>query len=85
MNNNGVSRRGFLKGAAMAGSALAFPTIGPSTVFGAGAPSNRIVMAGIGLGGMGSGNMNSFLGKQEVQFVAVCDVDAGHLKPANGA
>ena len=84
MNHNGVSRRGFLKGAAMAGSALAFPNLVPSTVFGAGAPSNRIVMAGIGLGGMGSGNMNSFLSKQEVQFVAVCDLDASHLKRAKG-
>ena len=82
MNSNGVSRRGFLKGTALAGSALAFPNIVPSTVFGAGAPSNRIVMAGIGLGGMGSGNMRSFLNKPEVQFVAVCDLDAGHVQRA---
>ncbi len=85
MNSNGVSRRGFLKGTALAGSALAFPNIVPSTVFGAGAPSNRIVMAGIGLGGMGSGNMRSFLNKPEVQFVAVCDLDAGHLQRAKKA
>jgi predicted dehydrogenase len=73
-----------LKGAAIAGSVF-FPNIVPSTVFGAGAPSNRIVMAGVGLGGMGTGNMRSFLNKQEVQFVAVCDVDAGHLKNAKEA
>ena len=78
-----MNRRTFLKRAvAAAGASVAFPYIVPSSVFGKNAPSNRIVMGGIGLGGMGTGNMNSFLGKQQVQFVAVCDVDAGHLQAA---
>jgi hypothetical protein len=38
------------------------------------APSNRIVMAGIGLGNMGGGDQGSFLGRNDVQYVAVCDV-----------
>jgi len=78
-----MNRRTFLKRAmAAAGATLAFPTIVPSSIFGKDAPSNRIVMGGIGMGGMGMGNLNSFLGKPGVQFVAVCDVDAGHLKAA---
>ena len=31
-------------------------------------------MAGIGIGNMGSGDQGSFLGRREVQYVAVCDV-----------
>jgi predicted dehydrogenase len=77
------SRRAFLKRAAITtGAALAFPYIVPSSVFGKNAPSNRIVMGAIGLGGMGDGNLNSFLRRREVQFVAVCDVDSGHLHSA---
>jgi hypothetical protein len=36
-------------------------------------------MAGIGFGMMGIPNMRSFLGKDEVQWVAVCDVDENNL------
>jgi predicted dehydrogenase len=38
------------------------------------AASERIVMAGIGIGNMGSGDQNAFLGRSEVQYVAACDV-----------
>jgi len=41
------------------------------------APSNRIVMAGIGIGNMGRGDLGSFLGRNDVQYVAVCDVKTG--------
>jgi len=80
-----LSRRTFLKRAAAgagAGAALAFPTIVPSTVFGANAPSNRIVLGAIGMGNMGTGNLESFLGRDDVQFVAVCDVDRERLDKA---
>jgi hypothetical protein len=46
------------------------------------APSNRIVMGCIGMGGQGSGNMGAFLGQPDVQVVAVCDVDKNHLAAA---
>ena len=40
-------------------------------------------MAQIGCGSMGSGNMNSFLSLgSQVQVIAVCDVDSGHLDSA---
>jgi predicted dehydrogenase len=46
------------------------------------APSNRIVMAGIGFGMMGVPNMKAFLSKDEVQWVAVCDLDDKPLHEA---
>lgn len=81
------SRRKFMKKAA--GSALgliAAPYIIPGTALGkngAIAPSNRIVMGGIGLGSMGSGNTRNFLGKDEVQYVAICDVDSSRRGKAS--
>ncbi len=81
-----MNRRQFLKqlSTAAAGTAC-FPSIVPAAVLGkteATAPSNRIVMAGIGFGMMGIPNMRSFLGKDEVQWVAVCDVDKNNLTRA---
>ncbi len=77
-----LSRRRFLKGLAGAGVCAAAPMVIPGRALGADgavAPSNRITMAAIGVGGMGSGNMNSFLSKgTQVQMVAVCDVDSNH-------
>ena len=69
-----ISRRVFLRGA---GSALAFPYIVPSSVLGKAdnvAPSSRITMGSIGVGGMGTNNMRAFLNQSDVQVVAVCDV-----------
>ena len=77
-----VNRRSFLKGTAIASAGFAFPTIVPSTVFGANAPSNRLEMAAIGIGGMGRGNLNAFLRRDDVQVVAACDVDKNQLNRA---
>ncbi|RKY10404.1 MAG: gfo/Idh/MocA family oxidoreductase, partial [Planctomycetota bacterium] len=78
----GISRRRFIKTATgVTAGAIGFPYIVPSSALGkAGlvAPSNRIVMGAIGVGSMGTGDMKGFLGKQEVQMVAVCDVDKSH-------
>ena len=41
------------------------------------AASERIVMGGIGIGNMGRGDMGAFLGRGDVQYVAVCDVKKG--------
>jgi hypothetical protein len=67
-------RRAFLKATA---ASVALPYLIPASALGNGgnaAPSNRIVMAGIGLGNMGGGDLESFLGRDDVQYVAVCDV-----------
>ncbi|MHC4143836.1 MAG: Gfo/Idh/MocA family protein [Planctomycetota bacterium] len=78
-----TTRRQFLKVAATtSGAALALPAIVPASVFGAGAPSNRIVMGAIGVGSQGTGDMRGFLSKSEVQMVAVCDVDKKHRENA---
>ncbi|NIA16900.1 MAG: Gfo/Idh/MocA family oxidoreductase, partial [Planctomycetes bacterium] len=74
-----INRRQFLRGATgVVAGAIGFPYIVPSSALGkAGtvAPGNRISIGCIGTGGMGTSNMYSFLGKSEVQVVAVCDVN----------
>ena len=74
-----LTRRGFLRGAGAAAAAAALgPAIVPSSVFGAAAPSNRITMGCIGVGGRGTGNLRTFIGRSEVQIRGVCDVDESH-------
>lgn len=74
----GIKRRTFLKQTAGAAiGALGLPLFIPSSVLGrAGAtpPSERITLASIGVGGMGTNNMRAFLAQPDVQVVAVCDV-----------
>ena len=71
-----LSRRDFMfKGVAAVGAAVAFPSVVPSTVFGAAAPSNRITMGMIGMGLMMGGHLHGMLGRSDVQVLAVCDVD----------
>lgn len=77
MNHQQATRRDFLKTTGLTAAAFGFPTIIPSSALGNAdtpPPSERIVMGGIGLGNQGSGDMGSFLGNKEVQYVAVCDV-----------
>ena len=71
MKPHPFSRRSFLKTAAA--SALLFPTIVPSSVLGANAPSKRVAVGHIGVGGQGTGVMNGFLGLAQGQSIAVCD------------
>ena len=79
MKGKNLNRRDFLTGAAGAAvAAVGFPYFVPASALGqvgTTAPSNRIVMGCIGMGGQGTGNMQGFLGKNEVQVVAICDVD----------
>lgn len=80
-----MNRRQFLKRSLSAtGPALVLPAIVPSAVLGRSevSPGNRIVLGCIGMGGMGMGNMESFLEFDDVRVVAVCDVDAVHLRAA---
>ena len=81
------NRRQFLKATGTASAAVAFPTIIPSSALGQGdrpAPSNRIAMGGIGIGNMGRGDHGGFLGRGDVQMLAVCDVRQGALNGAKG-
>lgn len=42
-------------------------------------PSERVVMGAIGLGWQGPDNLGRFLGRKDVQVIALCDVDQNHL------
>lgn len=77
-----LSRRGFLRNSAILGAGLALPTVVPSRVFGAAAPSERITVGCIGVGRMGTGDLKEALGFDQVQVVAVCDADAHRVEAA---
>jgi predicted dehydrogenase len=79
-----MNRRDFLKCTAVAtGAGIAMPAIVPSSVFGRNAPSNRINMGCIGTGRIArSDDIPGFLRFDEVQMVAVCDVDSKRTKDA---
>ena len=70
-----ISRRGFLTAA---GAAAAAPMSVPSSVLGqsagAVAPSDRIAIAGIGIGSRGMSSLNAVLSYSDARFVAICDV-----------
>jgi predicted dehydrogenase len=75
--NTPLTRRRFLTRGALAASTVALPYYIPAAALGRGgavAPSERIVMGGIGIGGRGSYDLSSMLGEPDVQWVAVCDV-----------
>lgn len=73
-----LPRRRFLKTTLAAGAALAAPTIIPRSALGLGAvaPSDRIVVGGIGIGNRGTYDLGCFLEQKDVQFVAVADIKA---------
>ena len=73
------TRRQFLRTAAGASALLAVPQIVPGSALGlsgAVAPSERIVMGGLGIGSRGGYDLGIFLEQPQVQFVAVADVRA---------
>jgi len=68
-------RRQFLKAATGAAVAVALPRIVPCSVFGASAPSNRINVGLIGCGHQSQRIVPSFLVHDDMQMLAVCDVN----------
>lgn len=77
MSAERMSRRGFLKSAAAASAAPALFEIVPRHVLGRGftPPSDKLNVAGIGIGGMGGDNLRELEGES---IVALCDVDPGY-------
>jgi len=78
------TRREFLK---TTGAAIAVPYVITSSALGQDdvpPASERIVMGGIGIGNMGRGDLGAFLGRSDVQYVAVCDVRKGVCDTAKG-
>lgn len=83
--DEGMKRRELIGAIARAGAGIGVFSIIPASALGRGQkppPSNRITIGCIGMGGMGSGNMQAFLDQPDTQVVAVCDVDQEHLKNA---
>jgi predicted dehydrogenase len=71
------TRRDFLKETAAAAGAVVIPWFIPARALGrngAVAPSERIVLGGIGLGPRGQYDLSVMLPEKDVQFVAICDV-----------
>jgi hypothetical protein len=86
-SNLHLTRRRFLRQTATAiGAAVAAPAIIPASALGRNglvAPSERITMGFIGIGGQGGGHLfggawtyvpGGYLGRKEIQVVAACDV-----------
>jgi len=68
-----TTRRRFLRETLTA--AVTAPLFVRSSAFGA---NERFTLAGIGMGGQGTGDLGACLGFKEVQVVAVCDVVKAH-------
>lgn len=71
-----ISRRRFIKQAIAAAGAATVPHVIPSSVFGEGsaAPSDKVTIGSIGVGGRGMGNTKGFLADERARVVAVCNV-----------
>jgi len=72
-----LTRRSFLRRSAAATTAAVIPGLVPSSVFGANAPSNRINVALIGAGNQSRVDLPSIMRFDDVQVLAVCDVNRG--------
>jgi len=73
MSNTDTTRRDFIK---LSVAAAAVPMIVPASALGKDgntAPSDRIVIAGIGMGGRMGSHLSNFLSQKQVQWVATCD------------
>ena len=70
---NGQSRRNFLRGAAA--GAFGFPMVVRAQTLGKNAPSKRLTMGIIGCGNQAAEDLKQWLPMEDVQVVAVCDVN----------
>ena len=73
--SNTLDRRKFIKQGSAAALGFAFlPSMSHKV-----APSDKVRIAHIGLGGMGNNHLKWFAALPEVEIVALCDVDEDHL------
>ena len=78
--NLNLTRRAFLKHTAVLAAA---PYFIPASALGRGgraAPSERIILGGLGIGGRGTHDLRWMLPESDVQFVAVCDAQKGRAE-----
>ncbi len=79
------TRRQFFRTLSAPAAAAGFPTIVKASALGlngAVAASDRVTIATIGVGWMGGSHVEEFLKIPDAQYVAVCDIDEGHLRAA---
>lgn len=72
-----TTRRRFLQTTAAAVGSVAVPSIVPASALGRDgntAPSNRVIVGGIGIGRRGEYDLGCFLEQSDVRFAAVCDI-----------
>lgn len=77
ISNPPISRRRFLQRSAAASTVFAVPCIIPASALGRGgavAPSERLLMGGIGIGHRGGSDLKWMMAEPDIQFVAICDV-----------
>ena len=76
-----MSRSEFMRKVAATGATFAFPSIVPSRVLGADAPSNTLNVAQIGCGRIGlTMDVPGFLRARGARIVAACDLDSRRLR-----
>ena len=78
--SSAITRRRFIQSAAAAAALSASPFARARRV----PASNRITIGVIGWGMMGPANTKSFLGFDDCQVVAACDIENNHLEAAVG-
>lgn len=79
-----TGRRRFLKQTASCVAVLGIPSLVPATALGQNSPGNRINVAMIGCGNQSTVDLPAFLQQEDVQVMAVCDVNRashGYLTP----
>src|ERR1044071_278270 len=80
MTASPLTRRRFLQNTALL---LAVPLILPSRVWSqASAPSKRLTFGCIGMGKQMKGHLGNLIGRDDVQVLAVCDVDTTRREAA---
>jgi predicted dehydrogenase len=77
-----ISRRDFLRKAGSAAAGVALAQAGGALRAATVSPNEKIIMGIIGVGGMGTADMNYFRANPDVEFAAVCDVDKDRLEQA---
>ncbi|MEX2299531.1 MAG: Gfo/Idh/MocA family oxidoreductase [Bryobacterales bacterium] len=75
-----IPRRRFLSDAMGAVSLAAGAQLAGQTP--AASPGDEVVVALVGVGGMGTGHVQRVLGRKDVRIAALCDVDQSHLERA---
>ena len=77
-NMNGIDRRSFIQTSAVAGAGLMTwrPTLG------AGGAMQKLSVASVGVGGMGSNDLKEVASHPDTVIVALCDVDENRLAQA---